>query len=135
MVRIQLRMADALQKGKESNVGFHLSTFDIPKEATADIDKASGLVTFHFIYVDHEPVGPTQRLDDDISIDCGRNSGKLLAVRINAKRYPAGQIDIKFQNAIKGIRNLRVHQRENFNLVNAVISENRKKVESAIETP
>lgn len=134
MTRIHLRLTDASQKGQESRVGFHLSTFDIPKEATADVDKTAGLVTFRFTYVDDEVAGPSQRIDDDISIDRGKNSGKLLAIRINTKRYPAGEFLIKFQHAINGMHDLKAHQRENFRLVNDVIRHNHQKVENAIGT-
>lgn len=140
MSRIQLRLKDAFHPERESQVGFHLSTFDIPLDATADIDKDAGLLTFRFRYVDDELAGASQRLSDDISIDVGKNSGKLLAVRINVKRYPAGELRVKFQNAIdemdralvKTIRNLKAHQRENYQLVKSVINENRHNVENAI---
>ncbi len=136
---VQLPLTDASQQGQESRVGFHLSTFDIPRDATADIDKEAGLLTFRFRYVDDEPAGPSQRIDDDISIDVGKNSGKLLALRINAKRYQAGELLVTFHRAIDAMgpaltrmRNLKAHQRENYQLVNAVIHTNRKKVENAI---
>lgn len=140
MSRIQLRLEDALHQGRESQVGFNLSTFDIPLDATADIDKDAGLLTFRFRYIDDEPAGPSQRLSEDISIDVGKNSGKLLAIRINVKRYRAGKLRVQFQKAIdeidralvKNISRLKAHQRENYQLVKSVIDENRSSVESAI---
>jgi hypothetical protein len=139
MSHIQLRLKDALDQDRESEMGFHLSTFDIPQNATADIDKEAGLLTFRFRYVDAEAAGPSQRLSDDISIDVGKRSGKLLAVRINVKRYPAGEVRVRFaidemdRLLLNTIRNLKTHQRENYELVKAVIDENRGEVESAWE--
>jgi hypothetical protein len=138
---IQLRLRDAIHD-REQHLGFHLSTFDIPLDATADIDKAAGLVTFRFKYVDDEAPGPSQKLTDDIYIDVGRNSGKLLAVRINCKRYPAGQVHVKFHKAMDEIdrafgrtaKNLKTHQRANYELVRSVIDENRGVVEHALAT-
>ena len=139
MSRIQLRLRDALQN-KDKRIGFHLSTFDIPRDATAEIDKSAGLVTFSFRYVDDEQAGPSQKLSDDISIDVGKNSGKLLALRINCKRYPAGQVEVRFHKALTEIdqafkqtaKNLKAHQRENYELVRSVIDENRPDVENAL---
>ena len=121
MIRVQLRLTDASRQGQESQAGFHLSTFDIPLAATADIDKDAGLVTFRFKYPDDETAGPSQKIDDDISIDIGKNSGKLLAIRVNTKRYTDGRVQVRFPQAIDAmgqalgkLRNLKAHQRENY---------------------
>ena len=141
MSHIELRLRDALKRDQVSVVGVQLSTFDVPTNATADLDETSGLVTFRFKYIDDEPAGPSQRLSDDISIDVGKNSGKLLAVRVNFKRYKAGTMRVSFHKAIdemdrafaKTIREQRVfHRRKNYELVRSVIDENRTSVESAL---
>jgi hypothetical protein len=141
MTRIQLRLKDALEQGKESSIGFRLSTFDIPQDATAEIDKDAGLVTFSFKYVDSEPAGPSQRLSDDIAIEVGKSSGKLLTIRVNVKRYPAGQVSAVFHKAIDEmdralaktiLASRKPHQRDNYQLVQSVIQENRPSVEHAL---
>jgi hypothetical protein len=141
MSQIQLRMTDALDQNRESKIGFHLSTFDIPRGATAELDKDAGFVTFRFRYVDEEPAGATQSLTDDISIDCGKHSGKLLALRINCKRYRTGQMRVSFHHAIndvdealgKTIRQFKLqHHKKNFEIAKSVIDSNREEVAAAI---
>jgi len=141
MTRIQLRLEDSLHQGQQSFVGFHLSTFDIPRSATAELDKEAGLLTYTFKYVDDETAGPSQRWSDDIAIDAGKHSGKLLALRINIKRYPVGEMRVSFKHAIddidkalsKSIRQLKVHhQKRNYILVKSVIDGNRGSIENAV---
>ena len=141
MSRIQLRLEDALHHGQQSFVGFHLSTFDIPRSAVAELDKDAGLLTYTFKYVDDEAPGPSQRWSDDIAIDAGRHSGKLLAIRINIKRYPVGEMRVSFKHAIdeidkalnKSIRQLKIHHRKkNYLLIKSVIDDNRGSIENAV---
>lgn len=143
MSRVQLRLDDALNQGRKNFIGFHLSTFDIPRSATADIDKDAGLLTFNFKYLDDEPAGPAQRLDDDVSIDAGKHSGKLLSVRINIKRYPSGEVRVWFSKVIddvekalvKSIRQIGARQqnkKQNYQLIKTVIDDNRSNVETAL---
>jgi len=139
MAPIQLRIQDSVDDAKKRTVGLNLSTFDIPRSASAVYDQTAHALVIRFQYIDREGPAPAQPLTKDITVVTGKNSGKLLLIRINAWDEKSGQLRVTFNKladvnraldgAISSLK--RYNQKENYHLIRSVLSSNCSSLVSA----
>jgi uncharacterized protein YuzE len=99
------------------------------------LDKSTGVFHIFFKYLDQEEAIP-KKLDDEITLKVGKNSGKILGLEIQVHKRGVHQIALQIKKAVQSeIPNLRkFNQRANYEVVSSVLDHKRDSIfsESAL---
>lgn len=139
MKRVRLAVEDFVTDEKTRGMGLHLSTYDIPRSADAEFEPQAGVLKIKFKYIDDEP-SETQVLDEHISIECGKNSKKILQILIQVSKGNIGEVRVYVSKALEQVdRELvnrishtkRFNQLQNYEGIKTVLEKNRMTVVSS----
>lgn len=117
------------RKVGEVEIELSLSPYDLPREVEGKLDKSTGVFHILFRYLDQEPAVARQ-IDDEITINVGKNSGKILGFEVQVRKGGIRQIELQTTRAVENEipRLQRVNQKANFEVVRSVLESRRDSI-------
>lgn len=117
--------------GVELNV--QISPYDVPRQVRGNYDTSLTQFVIEFRYLGDEPLRD-QRLDQHVTLQVGRNSGRLYEIHVDVDSLRAQKVQLRLhlgQVVSEGIRQLaasRPERTKNYELARQILEEHREEL-------
>jgi hypothetical protein len=98
-----------------------MSPYDVPRQVRGNYDKDLEHFVIEFDYLDSEPL-KERRVDRYVSLQVGKNSGRLYRIEVDTVALNAGQIQLRVSLSDLNLEPGRPEQKRNYDAVKQTLS-------------